>query len=146
MSAVQRFTRQRFAVTTVLFSALGGGAAAFESGPPTGHTGAFGEPDCTACHFDYDANEHGGTLTIGGAPEVFVAGKRYELSIVLQHPDIEVGGFQRGAVISVVIPLPTERLTVLHQQAEAPAHLAVKGFHAVVPPGGDVIAELFAAE
>jgi len=53
---------------------------------------------------------------------------------------------QPVSVFGVVIPFAAEGLIAVHQQVEPPAHLAVKGFHAVVPSGFDVIAELFAAQ
>lgn len=72
------------------------GAAAwgYEDGAPPGHTGGFGEPDCTACHSDNEPNAPGGTLEVGGLPARYVPGERYRVAVTLAHPDLEAGGFQ----------------------------------------------------
>ncbi len=60
-------------------------------------TGGFGEETCRSCHFDYDLNMDGGSLTLDGAPEYYEAGKDYEITITLQAEQLEVGGFQMTA-------------------------------------------------
>jgi len=94
MSAVQRFIRIPFAVTVTLSTAWCGVATAFESGPPPGHTGALGQPDCTVCHFDNDANVQGGTVTLNGVPATYLAGQQYAILVILEHSVLSTGGFQ----------------------------------------------------
>ncbi len=75
-------------------------ALAYEDGAPPGHTGGFGEPDCSACHSDYERNAPAGELVIEGLPGQYTPGEVYRLTIVLQHPGLASGGFQlamRGA-------------------------------------------------
>jgi hypothetical protein len=60
-------------------------------------TGGFGEETCRSCHFDYDLNMDGGSLTLEGAPEFYEAEKDYELTITLHAEQLEVGGFQMTA-------------------------------------------------
>lgn len=69
-------------------------AAAYEDGAPPAHTGGFGEPDCHACHADNDPEDSRGRLQVSGLPEYYVAGERYELTVMLQHPALESGGLQ----------------------------------------------------
>lgn len=66
----------------------------YEDGAPPGHTGGFGEPDCTTCHSDHEKNAAGGRLEVRGLPERYAPGERYRLSVVLAHPELEAGGFQ----------------------------------------------------
>lgn len=96
MSVAQKFTRARIALAAAaaLGVVTGTVAFAFENGPPPGFTGGSGDPDCTVCHFDYAANTPGGTLTLTGLPEAFVAGERYRITIAVTHPDLKNGGFQ----------------------------------------------------
>jgi hypothetical protein len=69
-------------------------ASGYEDGAPPGHTGGFGEPDCSACHSDYEKNAPAGALAIEGWPADYAPGKSYALAIVLQHPELASGGFQ----------------------------------------------------
>jgi hypothetical protein len=73
-----------------------GAAAAYREGPPPGHTGAFGEPDCAACHFDADRADTAGSLEVRGPP-VYAPGARETLDVVLRHPSLAAGGFQLTA-------------------------------------------------
>ena len=94
MSAVQKFIRALLGVTVTLSTAWCSDAAAFENGPPPGHTGALSEPDCTVCHFDNDANGHDGTVKLSGVPATYLAGQQYAISVTLVHNDLSTGGFQ----------------------------------------------------
>lgn len=60
-------------------------------------TGGFGEETCRSCHFDYDLNMDGGSLTLDGVPKSYEAGKDYEITVTLQSEQLEVGGFQMTA-------------------------------------------------
>jgi hypothetical protein len=66
----------------------------YEDGAPAGHTGGFGEPDCSACHSVSGDARSAGRLEIEGLPERYAPGELYELAIVLEHPDLKSGGFQ----------------------------------------------------
>ena len=94
MSAVQKFIRIPLAVTVTLSTAWCGVAAAFEDGPPPAHTGALGQPDCTVCHFDNDANGQGGTVTLNGVPATYMVEQQYAISVTLEHSVLSTGGFQ----------------------------------------------------
>ena len=98
---MQRFTRFPLAVVATLSTAWCGFAtawcgvaAAFENGPLPGHTGALGQPDCTVCHFDNDANSQGGSVTLSGLPETYSAGQQYSISVALEDNGLSTGGFQ----------------------------------------------------
>lgn len=73
------------------------GARAYLTGPPPGHTGGFGEPDCTACHFDAPVNPEGGELRVGGLPDRYAPGKTYRLRVTLEAPELGRAGFQLAA-------------------------------------------------
>lgn len=66
----------------------------YEDGAPPGHTGGFGEPDCSLCHSDNEKNILEGELHVDGLPKEFSPGEQYDLSIVLRHAELASGGFQ----------------------------------------------------
>jgi hypothetical protein len=91
----------------------------YEDGAPPGHTGGFGEPDCTLCHSDSERNPLDGTLRVDGLPGRYSANADYELAVVLEHPDLQSGGFQLavrtadGKQAGRLIPLsPATRVVV----------------------------------
>jgi hypothetical protein len=84
------------ALVSVLAVTAVGAAAAYREGPPPGHTGAFGEPDCAACHFDADRADTAGSLKVR-APPAYVPGTLETLDVVLRHPSLAAGGFQLTA-------------------------------------------------
>jgi hypothetical protein len=57
-------------------------------------TGGFGEQTCHSCHFDYDLNREGGSLTIGGIDGEYQPGKTYEITITVESEHLKNGGFQ----------------------------------------------------
>ena len=83
----------------------------YEDGAPPGHTGGFGEPDCSLCHSDSDKNPPDGTLEISGLPDRYLPGERYDLAVVLKYPELRSGGFQlsirsaEGEAAGEVVPL-----------------------------------------
>lgn len=66
----------------------------YEDGAAPGHTGGFGEPDCSACHSDGEKNAPDGELDVEGLPASYVPGHSYRLAVVLRHPELASGGFQ----------------------------------------------------
>lgn len=60
-------------------------------------TGGFGEETCRSCHFDYDLNPEGGSLTAEGISDTFKPGERYQVSVTVESERLEVGGFQMTA-------------------------------------------------
>lgn len=96
MSVARKFIRQIFApaAAAALSLATGGIAFAFGNGPPPGFTSGFDDPDCTTCHFDNEVNAPGGAVSLEGVTTSFVAGRRYQLRVAVEHPDLENGGFQ----------------------------------------------------
>ncbi|MDX1591744.1 MAG: hypothetical protein R3283_07270, partial [Balneolaceae bacterium] len=57
-------------------------------------TGGFGEATCHSCHFDYDLNMEGGSLTVTGFPERYQPGREYPISVRIESERLEIGGFQ----------------------------------------------------
>ncbi len=57
-------------------------------------TGGFGEQTCHSCHFDYDLNMEGGSLTAEGIPETYQPGKEYQITVTVESEQLEIGGFQ----------------------------------------------------
>ncbi len=112
-----------FAVSALPFLALGqwSGRAQYADGPPPAHTGGFGEPSCSACHFDNPVNEPSGSLVVSGMPEQFTPGNSYRITVSLTRPEMQRAGFQlavryaagarSGTVAGVVVPTD-ERATV----------------------------------
>jgi hypothetical protein len=72
-------------------------AAPYADGAPPGFTGGFKEQACDACHFEADVNLKPGELTISGVPERYAGGERYELTVTLTRPEMQIGGFQLAA-------------------------------------------------
>jgi len=93
MSGVPRFIRIPLAFTATL-SCAWCVVAAFENGPPPGHSGAPGQPDCTICHFGNDANTEGGSVKLDGVPATYQDGQQYAISVTLEHNVLPIGGFQ----------------------------------------------------
>lgn len=93
MSVAQRFTRNLL-ISIPVAALITSAAIAYESGPPPGFTGGFGDPDCTACHFDNAANQPGGSVSLEDPMRTYVPGKRYALTVALSKQDIASGGFQ----------------------------------------------------
>lgn len=77
-----------------LLALAAAGAGAYEDGAPPGHTGGFGEPDCSACHSGYAKNAPDGKLAIEGLPESYAPGESYRLAVELLHPELASGGLQ----------------------------------------------------
>jgi hypothetical protein len=67
------------------------------SNPPLGYTGGFGEPTCLQCHIGNEANAFGGSVRIEGAPERFVRGDTYLLTVRLRADETSVAGYQISA-------------------------------------------------
>lgn len=57
-------------------------------------TGGFGEQSCHSCHFDYDLNQDGGSLTIQGINDVYKPGSSYEVTVTVESEQLKIGGFQ----------------------------------------------------
>ena len=72
-------------------------ASRYPDQPPAEHTGGFGEPTCSRCHFDYPANEPPGFMRVEGVPASYTPGAAYTLVVTLTHPEIRKGGFQIAA-------------------------------------------------
>lgn len=57
-------------------------------------TGGFGEQSCHSCHFDYDVNMEGGSLTIAGIGDSYQPGEEFEITVTIESEQLEIGGFQ----------------------------------------------------
>jgi uncharacterized protein (TIGR03437 family) len=66
---------------------------AFSSGPPVAHTGGFGEPTCTACHFG-TLNSGPGTVTVT-APATYASGQTYQITVRVADPQRTNGSQSR---------------------------------------------------
>ncbi|HET6629200.1 MAG TPA: choice-of-anchor V domain-containing protein [Woeseiaceae bacterium] len=82
------------ALLAALLALAAAAARGYEDGAPPGHTGGFGEPDCSACHSDNEKNAPAGSLVVEGWPAAYAPGKSYPLTLVLRHPELASGGFQ----------------------------------------------------
>ena len=65
----------------------------YREGPPPAHTGGFGEPLCSECHFGAAVNAEPGSLAVRG-PATFWPGESYRLELELGHPEMAAAGFQ----------------------------------------------------
>lgn len=66
-------------------------------GPQPGHTGGFGEPTCTSCHFDGELNSPGASVRLEGLPPKWRPGTTAEFAVVLRASPLQRGGFQLAA-------------------------------------------------
>jgi len=66
---------------------------AFSSGPPVAHTGGFGEPTCTACHFG-TLNSGPGSVTVT-APATYASGQTYQITVRVADPQRTNGSQSR---------------------------------------------------
>lgn len=109
--------------------------AVFPERPPPAHTGGFGEPTCHACHFDQALNGPTGDVVIGGLPEWYVPGARYELQVTVRAPSLALAGFQAaarfrdGTQAGILEPVD-DRAEVTHADGVAYAHQTVAGVRA----------------
>lgn len=60
-------------------------------------TGGFGEDTCRSCHFDYDLNMEGGSLSVNGLNEEYEPGSEVDITVTVQSERLEIGGFQLTA-------------------------------------------------
>src|SRR5438270_5821549 len=72
-------------------------AVGFKEGPYPNVTGGFGEQSCHLCHLDNPINAPGGSLTLEGVPETFVAGQTYPLTVSIAREGLKRGGFEIAA-------------------------------------------------
>ena len=91
---MRRYLGLAVATALAIVAAAPGPAAAVADGPEPGFTGGFGEPTCTACHFDSPAEPEEGALVIEGLPERYEPGREYPLRVTLRDARLERGGFQ----------------------------------------------------
>lgn len=70
-----------------------GSLVVYREGPPTAHTGGFGEPTCAECHFGRPVDTDRGTLTVE-APTTVEPGRTYRIAVELAHPEMAAAGFQ----------------------------------------------------
>ena len=75
-------------------------AGRYIEGPPSGHTGGFGEPSCHECHFDHDLNDTAGALQLDGIPGQYAPGQTYTLTVALSRPEMSRAGFQLAARVA----------------------------------------------
>lgn len=91
------FTRIDRPFSAVVLAAVSIGLVAarpFAEGPPSGHSGGFGEPTCAACHFGGVENPVDGLFDVVGLPEAALPDSTYLLEIVLKFPAMKRSGFQ----------------------------------------------------
>ncbi len=60
-------------------------------------TGGFGEETCRSCHFDYDLNPDGGSLSVSGIPKAISAGDSLNITITVKRNELGRAGFQLSA-------------------------------------------------
>jgi len=69
----------------------------YPDGPPTAHTGGFGEPTCLRCHTGEALNTPGGQLRIEGLPERWQPGRIYQVEVVMRRDSLARAGFELSA-------------------------------------------------
>jgi len=69
----------------------------YPDGPPTAHTGGFGEPTCLHCHTGEALNTPGGQLHIDGLPERWRPGGVYRIEVVMRRDSLARAGFELSA-------------------------------------------------
>lgn len=72
-------------------------ASAFKEGPYPNVTGGFGEQSCHLCHLDNPLNAPGGSLTLDGVPQTYVAGQKYPITVTIAREGLRRGGFEIAA-------------------------------------------------
>ncbi|MDX1674632.1 MAG: choice-of-anchor V domain-containing protein [Longimicrobiales bacterium] len=87
------------AVGVAVTATAGWALPVYREGPPPAHTGGFGEPLCSECHFGTPVNSDAGSLTVR-APGTYSPGASYSLEIVLRHSDMAAAGFQLAARVA----------------------------------------------
>ncbi len=92
-----RYGRWRSVLGSLTALSFVGWVGLYSDAPPNGHTGGFAEPTCHRCHFDRELNDPRGAIEIRGIPASFLHGKTYDVHIVLEHPELRLGGFQVSA-------------------------------------------------
>src|SRR5689334_19670346 len=70
---------------------------AFSSGPPSEHTGGFGENTCVECHIGTALNGGPGRVTITGAPSSYTSGTVYPITVRVEDPNQRRWGFEMSA-------------------------------------------------
>lgn len=72
---------------------------AFSEGPPSEHTGGFGEETCAECHIGTAVNGGPGRVHISGAPTAYMSGAIYLITVRVEDPgeDRMRWGFQLSA-------------------------------------------------
>lgn len=60
-------------------------------------TGGFGEQTCHSCHFDYDLNQKGGSLSVAGIPETLIPDEKAEITVTVESEHLKNAGFQISA-------------------------------------------------
>lgn len=72
---------------------------AFSEGPPSEHTGGFGEETCAECHIGTPVNGGPGRVVISGAPTAYRSGTVYPITVRVEDPgaDRMRWGFQLSA-------------------------------------------------
>ncbi|MCH8493067.1 MAG: hypothetical protein LAT53_07540 [Idiomarina sp.] len=81
-----------------LFAAVIFPVYAHPEGPPPGHTGMHGEPDCGQCHFAGAEPTKRSGLFVTGYPTQATPGAVYELKVLLIDSEHRAGGFQLAVV------------------------------------------------
>ena len=71
-------------------------ALAFSSGPPSGYTGGFNEPNCTACHASFPVNSGPGSVSVA-VPLTYESGVTYAITVTVSDPDQMRWGFELSA-------------------------------------------------
>jgi len=92
---------------------------AYSEGPPSEHTGGFGEETCAECHIGTAVNGGPGRVVISGAPSAYMSGAVYPITVRVEDPGADrmrwgfqlssrtQGGSQAGTLS------PTDGLTQL---------------------------------
>jgi BACON domain-containing protein len=66
---------------------------AYSTGPPSGYTGGFSEPNCTACHSTFPVDSGAGSVSIS-APATYASGVTYPVTVAVSDPNQMRWGFE----------------------------------------------------
>jgi len=69
---------------------------AYSTGPPSGYTGGFSEPNCTACHSTFAVNSGAGSVSIA-VPANYTSGTTYTITVTVSDANQMRWGFELSA-------------------------------------------------
>jgi len=100
----------------VILTSFSGLFLQYSSNPPTGHTGAPGEPTCARCH---EEGSFSGNPEIAGLPDTLIGGQEYEVRFISRSDSASRTGFQLTvlddgfASVGTLSEIPFEKVDII---------------------------------